>query len=80
MTMVMQNISKSQLKPQLLEYLRKVEKEKQPLVVTHEGVPTIKISPYREDSEDVLKALKGSVLSYKDPVKPVGEEDWEALA
>lgn len=79
MTIVMQIISKSRLKPQLLEYLRKVEKEKTSLVVTHEGKPVIKISPFTEDTSDIITSLRGSVISYKDPAKPVGEEDWEAL-
>jgi len=77
MTVVMQTVSKSQLKAQLLEYLRKVEKDKKPLVVTHLGEPVLKISPYKRDPEEILRSLKGSVAFYKDPTEPVGEKDWE---
>lgn len=75
----MQLISKSHLKSQLLEKLRKVEKEKKPLVITHGGKPVLKISPYNEDPQQVLKSLRGSVISYIDPTQPVGEADWEEL-
>lgn len=79
MTIVMQTVSKSQLKSQLLEYLRKVEKNKIPLVVTHVGKPVIKISPYQEPPDAILKSLRKSVIHYKNPNDPVGEEDWEVL-
>lgn len=79
MSVVMQIISKSQFKAQLLEFLRKVEKDKKPLVVTHDGRPVVKVTPYKEDEDSVLKALRGSLVSYKKPSEPVGLEDWEAL-
>lgn len=75
----MQTVSKSQFKSQLLEYLRRVEKEKKPLLVSHGGKPVIKVSPYQEDPDEILKSLRGSVLRYDEPNEPVGLEDWEAL-
>lgn len=79
MTSVMQTVSKSQLKSQLLEYLRKVEKNKAPLIITHLGQPVLKISPFKEDPDQILAKLRGSVVFYKDPTEPVGEDDWESL-
>lgn len=79
MTIVMQTVSKSQFKSQLLEYLRRVEKEKKPLLVSHGGKPVIKVSPYHEEPQEVLKSLRGSVVSYQNPTEPVGEDDWEVL-
>lgn len=76
---MLQTISKSQFKPQVLEYLRLVEKTKKPLIVSHAGKPVIKIEAYTEKPEDVLKSLRGSVIEFKDPTKPIGEADWEAL-
>ena len=77
MTIVMeQAISKSQFKAQVLEYLRKVEKEKKPLIISHGGKPVIKVSPYQEDPQQVLKSLRGLVTHYESPTKPVGKEDW----
>lgn len=78
MVMVMQQvISKSQFKAGLLEYLRKVEKSKQPVIITHGGTPVIKVVPYKKES--VFKSLRKSVLSYKDPTEPIGAKDWEVL-
>lgn len=72
----MQQVSKSQFKAQALEYLRTVEKKKQPLIITHLGKPVVQIIPIKE--EGVLETLRGSVLSYPDPTEAVGE-DWEIL-
>lgn len=71
-----QIISKSQFKAQVLEYLRNVEKEKQPLIITHVGKPVVKIIPYQDAG--TLKSLQGSVVSYRDPTESVGESSWEA--
>lgn len=85
MTIVMQQqtVSKSQFKAQALEYLRNVEKSKQPLVITHEGKPVVEVIPYKEkqelNQEAILKSLRGTLVYYKDPTEPVGLEDWEAL-
>jgi prevent-host-death family protein len=77
--MVMQMISKSLFKSHLLEYLRKVETGKKPLIITHGGKPVAKVIPYNEDADMILKSLQGSVITYRDPYDPVGEEDWEGL-
>lgn len=78
MTIVMQQtVSKSQFKAQALEYLRNVEIQKQPLIITHGGKPVVKIVPYKDIQ--TLESLRGSVIYYKDPDKPVGLEDWRVL-
>ena len=79
MTIVMQTISKSQLKSQLLEHLRRIETQKEPLVITHLGKPVLKIVLYQSDPDEGLAKLRGTVISYKDPTEPVGLDDWEAL-
>lgn len=76
--MVMQQIiSKSQLKPQLLQYLRMVEQKKQPLIVTHGGKPVVKIVPYKE--KPARDALLRTVLKYNNPTDPIGGNDWELV-
>lgn len=72
-------VSKSQFKPQVLEYLRLVEKNKKPLIITHAGKPVIQVIPYSEDPKKKLEALRGSVIYYKNPTEPVGLDDWEVL-
>ena len=73
-------VSKSQFKPQALEFLRMVENTKKHLVITHEGKPVVEVIPYSpENPKKKLEALQGSVLEYIDPSKPIGLQDWEAL-
>ncbi len=85
MTIVMQQIqhvSKSQFKAQALEYLRLVQSQKQPLIITHAGKPVIKVTSYQEESdpEAILKSLRGTVLKYEDPDEPaIDPEEWDML-
>lgn len=74
-----QVISKSEFKPKVLEYLRKVEKYKQPLIITHAGKPVLQVIPYSKDPDKALKQLRGTVISYDQPTKPVDDVLWEAL-
>jgi prevent-host-death family protein len=72
-------ISKSQLKPRVLEIFREVERTKEDVVVTDHGRPVLRIVPYSEQAEENLSALRGSVLRYDEPMEPVEVESWEAL-
>lgn len=62
-----------------MEYFRAVEKSRKPLVITDRGKPVLKVVPYSDDPEEVLKELRKSVIKYKEPTKPVGDADWEIL-
>jgi len=72
-------VSKSKLKPRVLEYLREVERSHQEIVITDRGRPVAKIVPYASGDEDALAALRHSVLRYDRPTEPLDPEDWEAL-
>ena len=72
-------ISKSQFKSRALEYFRQVEQSRKPLIITDRGKPVLKVVPFSEGSEEILKELRNSVITYEDPTKPVGESDWGAL-
>jgi prevent-host-death family protein len=74
-----QTVSKSGFKSRALEYFRQVEKSRKPLIITDRGKPVLRVVPFSEDPEEILKELRGSVVTYKDPTKPVGESDWDAL-
>ncbi|MCZ6874805.1 MAG: type II toxin-antitoxin system Phd/YefM family antitoxin [bacterium] len=76
--MLMQ-ISKSQFKPKSLEYFRQVQETGEPIIITDRGKPVLKIIPYTVSPDELLKALRGSVMKYEDPLEPVGVEDWEGL-
>ena len=72
-------VSKSGFKSRALEYFRQIEKSRKPLIITDRGKPVLKVVPYSEDPDEILRELRGSVVKYKDPTKPVDESDWEAL-
>ena len=71
-------ISKSKLKPRLLEILREVERSRKEMVITDHGRPVLKILPYSAKPSETLKTLRGSVVEYMDPTEPV-ESSWNAL-
>ncbi|MDA2937807.1 type II toxin-antitoxin system Phd/YefM family antitoxin [Acidobacteria bacterium AH-259-A15] len=72
-------VSKSKFKPRALKYFRQVEKTRQEVIITDRGKPVLKIVPYCEDPEAILKELRHSVLQYENPTEPVSLEDWESL-
>jgi len=74
-----QMISKSKFKPRALHYFREIEKTGRELIICDRGKPVLKIVPYAENPEKVLKALRNTVINYTDPTEPVGLEDWEIL-
>jgi prevent-host-death family protein len=72
-------VSKSAFKSKALQYFREVEKSRTPLVITDHGKPVLKVVPFSEDPEAVLRELRGSVIEYVDPTEPVGDSDWEVV-
>ncbi len=72
-------ISKSLFKPQALKYFREIEEQGQELIITDHAKPVIKIIPFRQEPHVILQELRNSVLDYRDPFEPVGQEDWEIL-
>jgi prevent-host-death family protein len=82
MTMVMTftRVSKAAFKARALEICRQVQETGEPILITDRGRPVLKLAPYFGDDDSVLASLRGTVLVYRDPVEPIGEETWEALA
>ena len=72
-------VSKSKFKAQALELFREVEHSGEPLVITDHGRPVLKLTPYCPDPEAALERLRHTVLEYRDPLEPVGDDDWEAV-
>ena len=72
-------ISKSRFKPNALKYFRQVERTGKHIIITDHGKPSVKIVPYSDDPQDILKTLRNTVTAYIDPTEPVGMEDWEAI-
>jgi prevent-host-death family protein len=71
-------ISKARFKAQALELFRQVERTGQPIVITDRGTPVLKLVPYKEEPEEALRALRDTVVRYRAPTRPVGEDDWES--
>ncbi len=73
-------ISKAEFKPRALEYLRLVERQKLPILISHRGKPVVKMVPAKKMDElpDDLKSLRGSVVEYKQPFEPA-TADWKVL-
>ncbi len=65
-------ISKSKLKSKLFNYLRKVTKTGQELVITERGKPVLKILPIHNIEKDPLMSLVGMVEKFEAPLEPVG--------
>lgn len=74
------DVSKSKFKAHALEIFRRVELTGEPVVVTDRGAPTLIVRKYTGKSVDLRSKLKGSVLRYDDPLLPVSDDDWAALA
>lgn len=70
-------VSKSEFKAKALEFFRQVESSGESVVVTDHGKPALEIRPYRGADRNPLDILRGSVLSYENPLDPVDVE-WES--
>lgn len=82
-TMPSQQVSKSQFKARALALFRQIEATGEPVVITDHGRPALEVRPYRPsptEQPDPLQTLRGSVLRYEDPLAPVAQGDWDALA
>jgi prevent-host-death family protein len=79
MVMKPTHVSKSRFKAQALEFFRTVEQSGQPIIITDRGEPVLKLMPFAADVSATLEDLRGTVVEYREPMDPVGVEDWETL-
>jgi len=73
----METISKSEFKAKALEVLRAIEKSGEARVITDHGKPTLEIRKLRRQDLPPLDLLKGTILKFEGPTKPVASEDRE---
>ena len=71
-------VSTSRFKAQALELFRQVERTGKPLTITDRGKPVLKLAPYREDPQEAVRMLRETVVKYRAPTRPIGEDDWES--
>jgi len=72
----MEYISKSKLKPRLLEYLRRVEETREPLIITSRNKPVLKIEPIQTALQvsDVFGQWWGKTPIPDDVMEPETDE------
>ena len=75
----MKNISKSQLKPRILNIFRQIEKTGEDYIVTDHGRPVLKISRNVQKPDEALSELRDSILKFNEPTEPVGLDDWDII-
>jgi antitoxin (DNA-binding transcriptional repressor) of toxin-antitoxin stability system len=73
-------VSKSQLKAKLLEYLRAIESQDRELIVTDRGKPVLKISKYKTSptTEELFGTMRGKVQYFEELTAPTAEE-WSEI-
>ena len=71
-------VSKSRFKAQALELFRQVERSGKPITITDRGKPVLLLVPWRDDPESAVRVLRETVVQYRAPTKPVGDNDWES--
>ena len=78
--MTMVTVSKSILKAKMLELFRRIEQTGEELVVTSNGVPVLKVVPYRPplSIEEVFGDLAGHVEYHADILEPTTDE-WSEV-
>jgi len=74
-----QKYSKSQFKPKALEVMRQVEQTGESVIITDNGRPALEIRVYRPAEVDPLDRLRGSVMDFRRPTEPAGDDLWAVL-
>lgn len=75
----MKKYSKSQFKPKALEVMRQVEQTGESVIITDNGKPTLELKVYRPAEVDPLDRLRGSVMDFRQPLEPVGDNLWAVI-
>ena len=74
----MKVVSKSTLKAKMLEYFREVEASGEELIVTSNGQPVLKVTPYRQQLtvDEAFADVRGKIRYHGDLLEPTTAE-WE---
>ncbi len=71
----MKTVAISEFKAKCLALITNMDKTKKPMVITKNGKPVAKITPFKSDNN--LETLRGTVKHYGDIISPI-DEDWNA--
>jgi prevent-host-death family protein len=77
--MPLNQVSKASFKARALEIFRRVQETGEPVLITDRGRPVLRLEPYYGEDDAVLASLRGSVIQYRNPTEPVGDDAWEVL-
>lgn len=74
----MKTLSKSQLKAKMLEYFRKIEQTGEELIVTDNGKPVIKVSPFKKNKDigEIFADAKGK-MKYSEDLTTSTISEWK---
>lgn len=73
----MESVSKADLAARLLEYLSEVEATGEPLIVTDNGLPVLKVVPiFRRESTHVLFADVRGKLTWREAPDATTQNEW----
>lgn len=77
----METIAISKFKATCLRLLERIKNTGEPILVTKKDVPIALVSPPppRTKKRSSFGSMKGSVKFIGDIIKPLPEDDWEAL-
>ena len=77
----MDEVSKSALKAQMFEYLRRVESTKRPLVIKDHGEPVLVVYPYKKKRsiDEVFAQYRKKVVMSDEAVLSSEGDDWRNL-
>ena len=73
----MVTVSKSVLKSRMLEYFRQVEQTGEPLIVTSDGIPVLKVVPFTEklSVDDAFADIRGK-LNWTGNLNDPTQAEW----
>jgi antitoxin (DNA-binding transcriptional repressor) of toxin-antitoxin stability system len=73
-------VSKGTLKQKIHEYFQKVEETGEEIIVTHQEIPVLKISPFPKSKQvdEIFADIRGKIKYNGDVMAPETAE-WEAL-
>jgi len=78
--MTMKTMPAGEFKARCLQIMNRVQKTREPLVITKRGKPVAKLVPADQTSTDIFGCLKGVVKIVGDIQAPVlPPEDWKTL-
>lgn len=72
-------VTKTEFKAKALEYFRQIEASGESVIVTDHGKPVLEVRKYYSNHRNPLDVLRGTVMRYENPLRPVAGSMWESI-